>query len=923
MANTDLLAHVLPDEGWYCIMGLNRGMPKQHFVETLEEVSGVVDKLAALGCDVYFGCAKFDSAGVRKQANATHFKAFWLDIDCGYSKPYNSQTEGLQALREFCAANKLPKPTLVDSGRGIHAYWTLTKAITKDEWQPIANHLKQMCIAQRFQIDVAVPADAARILRVPGTINSKNGAEVTLLHVGEHADIGVFGRHTNGAAAKIAAIAAQPVRPNALTMALAGNRISVFKRIMDKTADGNGCAQLERAILEQETLEEPMWRAALSVANVCEDRDKAIHFISRRHPDYDPVKTDEKASKTQGPYTCDTFATLYPAGCEECPNKGKIKSPVVLGHDIAAAEPQEAEPDEEGTPADPPLPFPYFRGKAGGIYRAAKDEDPILIYEHDLTMVKRMVDPSVGECAWLRRWLPRDGTKEFAVPMSSMLNKDEMKKILPANGILAGVKQTEGIVGYLTTVAKEMQLMIQAEQMRNQFGWADDDTKIILGDREITATGVNYSPPSVSTNALSRYLQPKGSFEKWKKIFNTYALPGFEPHAFAALTGFGAPLMKFFNIHGCTINLLNSESGTGKSTILHMANSIIGHPEELLLQWKDTYNGMIHRLGVMNNFMVGIDEITKMHPDLVSDILYSTTQGRGKIRMKHGSNEERQNDTKWWLPTVTTSNSSILDRLSALKAEFDGEQMRVMEYKIELTGSIGRAEAAELFGGLFENYGHAAGPYLQYITANKEAVMALAKRVQAKLDDAIGLMGKERFWSAASACNLAGGMVAHQLGLHDIDMARIYKWLVPTVAGMRIQAKEAQSSPSTVIGEFISQHINNILVVNGNVDARTKLWSPPLLEPRGELIIRYEPDTKSMFIAAKNFRSFCASAQITYKDVVDRMKKQGIMSNVVRKRMTRGSKVAAPAVDAIMLDCSSGDFVDMDSYVEQAKEGVV
>jgi len=98
MANTDLLAHVLPDEGWYCIMGLNRGMPKQHFVETLEEVSGVVDKLAALGCDVYFGCAKFDSAGVRKQANATHFKAFWLDIDCGYSKPYNSQTEGLQAF---------------------------------------------------------------------------------------------------------------------------------------------------------------------------------------------------------------------------------------------------------------------------------------------------------------------------------------------------------------------------------------------------------------------------------------------------------------------------------------------------------------------------------------------------------------------------------------------------------------------------------------------------------------------------------------------------------------------------------------------------------------------------------------------------------------------------------------------------------
>jgi hypothetical protein len=556
MAKTELLAHVLPTEGWYCVMGLKKDvMPEQRFVQTLEEVDAVAEGMVGAAKDVYFGCAKFSNAKNREKRNASFFKAFWLDIDCGVGKPYSTQSEGLTALKAFCDGNTLPKPTIVNSGRGIHVYWTLTEVIDSDKWQPVADRLKQLCQTQGLHIDPSVTADAARILRIPETFNFKdvsNPLDVTVLRLGGHTDYNIFKNLLGAIAVPKPTEEFIPPHSSALTLSLLSNTISRFKTILIKTANGKGCNQIGYAAANQAEVEEPLWRAVLSVANVCEDRDKAIHAVSSLHPEYDAAETDRKARLTKGPYTCEVFAKFNPSGCEDCPNKGKIKSPVVLGQDVAREEPEEDSsnnvlpPNTPVIPVKASYPWPYFRGKSGGIYKeAGEGEKPELVYEHDLILVKRMVDPHVGECAWLRRTLPRDGIKEFSVPMASLLSRDDMRKVLPANGVIGSAKQMEGIMGYLIAVAKELQVNKEAEKMRTQFGWADDDTKIIVGEREITNSGIFYSPPSVSTKSIAEFMQPVGSYQRWQEIFNTYAMPGFEPHAFATLTAFGAPLMKF------------------------------------------------------------------------------------------------------------------------------------------------------------------------------------------------------------------------------------------------------------------------------------------------------------------------------------------------------------------------------------------
>jgi hypothetical protein len=62
-------------------------------------------------------------------------------------------------------------PVVVDSGNGLHVYWILKEAVETSVWKPYAEKFKKLCHQHKLVIDPAVPADAARVLRVPFTKN--------------------------------------------------------------------------------------------------------------------------------------------------------------------------------------------------------------------------------------------------------------------------------------------------------------------------------------------------------------------------------------------------------------------------------------------------------------------------------------------------------------------------------------------------------------------------------------------------------------------------------------------------------------------------------------------------------------------------------------------------------------------------------
>ena len=86
MTTIDLLNTVLPEEGWFAVLGIKGKAVRQKLVQTRDEVNKIAEKFVAEGRDVYFGVAKYENGNSREQENVKALKAFWLDIDCGPTK---------------------------------------------------------------------------------------------------------------------------------------------------------------------------------------------------------------------------------------------------------------------------------------------------------------------------------------------------------------------------------------------------------------------------------------------------------------------------------------------------------------------------------------------------------------------------------------------------------------------------------------------------------------------------------------------------------------------------------------------------------------------------------------------------------------------------------------------------------------------
>jgi hypothetical protein len=809
----------------------------------------------------------------------------------------------------------------------------LTTTISYNDWKPTAEVLKKFAASHGLHADPTVTADAARILRIPDTLNFKDSPpkQVTMLVESQPTDFSRF-KMLIGAEEEpdeptgLFGAEAPTRRPiDATTRALMGNSISRFTTIMRKSAEGEGCAQLLRIYKEQETVEEPLWRAGLSIAINCEDGETSIHKLSNQHSEYDPHETFNKANGLRDkPYKCATFASINAAPCQDCVHKGKITSPIQIGSRIAEAKAEDnivvmrnAVLEEDVTVEIPEYPYPYFRGKNGGVYKRgwgkdekgedAKDE---LVYEYDFYVVKRLTDPEDGESLWMRLHMPKDGIREFSAPLASVLSKDRLREVLAYQGVAAYNKRLDSIMGYITKWVQELQHVSEAEKARQQFGWHEDDTKFIVGNREITATGVNYSPSSSSTAETASYYTKKGVVAEWKKVANIYAAKGNEVRAFTMFAGFGSALYKFTKLNGAIIHLTNNGSGVGKTTIQLVVNSIWGRPLEPLLNQEDKYLARMHRISVLGNLPPTIDELTNMSDEEVSAMAYAITHGRGRNRMQSQSNAERSNSLRWYLIAITSGNKSLYDQLYNLKDFPEGELMRVLEFAVAKNDSLSKAESDAMFNPMYENYGVAGEIFIRYVISNLPEVQRLLEKVQRKLDIAAGFTQRERFWSATAACAITSGIITKKLGLHDIDVAKVYEWAVETMSNMRVEVRSDSMTPLSRIGMFLNEKNNNMLIVNSNIDKRSGLTEAPIREPRGELMTRYEPDKKLLFISSKALREWCSENQISYKMLCSELQKEKITTGIIKKSLSKGSDITTPSVFALVIDCTVATELD-------------
>lgn len=929
MNTKEFLEKVLGDEGYYCIVGLlkDSDKPVQKFYSSLEDAIKVAEQLKDNGYDAYYALATFEDDKSRKVPNVKQLRSFFVDLDCGPHKDYESQQDALSDLKRFCKVTNLPRPTLVNSGGGIHAYWTLTEPVSRETWLPVAEKLKSLCDDHDLFADPVVTADPARILRVPGTLNYKNDTPRDVCILGEVSESISFEavKELIGEEVKAKTFVPRGEMDEA-TKAILGNYTNRFKTILLKTVKGEGCQQLAYIIENQETMSEPMWRAGLSIAKWCIDSDKAVFKISNRHPEYSLAATDKKVRNIKGgPYTCAKFEEYRPGGCKGCPNWGVVKSPIVLGREVQEA--TEEDNIVEDVPADieqghtqtyiiPKYPNPYFRGKNGGIFKKVikeEDEIDVLIYHNDIYVTRRLEDADVGEAVVIRLHLPKDGVREFTVPLAAVTSKDEFRKHMASHGV--AVLKMDEIMSYVTTWVNHLQYSAKADQARRQFGWTDDKHEaFVLGDREIRADRVDHNPPSVTTAQMIKAFEPKGSFEVWKEAMRFYKRPGMEMHQFVIGLGFGSIFSDFTAINGALLHIHSKESGIGKTTSMIAGASIWGYPKKLMLKESDTTASKMNRAELYKNLCLWLDEVTNASAKELSDFVYQYTDGSQRNRLSSSQNIERVRGIEWKQNAVSTGNASIMQKIAVIKASPKGEAMRVLEVRALPVEGLEKEETDALSTTLLNNYGHASLPYLQYIMNDIKGIKEMYKAVQVKLDTLAGFGPADRFHSVLITNAIMGLMTARKAGLIDYEVKPVIDWVMGVVAKVKEENSRLDVDVESSLTNYLSENYNNILRIKSTDDARSIKTDGldhlilPESTPRAAFIARYEYDIKMMYLYQKPLKEWCTKQQINYEGLLEGLKKGRTKAKIDKKRMGKGTHMNLPSIDVIHLDCSG--FLD-------------
>jgi hypothetical protein len=143
--------------------------PVRTFITKGNELTEFVDKFGARGTKygVYFGVSKRQTKGGKK-TDVLAAPALWADID--------TVKDGLDTSTVAQTIFKLPdqiRPSAcVMSGGGLHLYWFLDEPSCEEEAVEQGNRTLQTVFAGDNV------ADITRILRVPGSYNTKRGAGV-------------------------------------------------------------------------------------------------------------------------------------------------------------------------------------------------------------------------------------------------------------------------------------------------------------------------------------------------------------------------------------------------------------------------------------------------------------------------------------------------------------------------------------------------------------------------------------------------------------------------------------------------------------------------------------------------------------------------------------------------------------------------
>jgi hypothetical protein len=915
MQPLEFLAAVLPSSGVYCVAEFNTKKKEHIFVSTIADMEPAIDKLLGEGRDVYFALANFKNTDSREASNAKSMKALFMDIDliCKGKVMYETKKDAEIAFKTFMVNTEMASlgaPYIVSSGGGFHIYWPFDEDVSIDQWKPVAENFKRLCQQEGLKIDMTCTADAARVLRVPGTKNFKhdNPKNVKLIQVGGTFTLFALDSHIKSKLKTVTyeeTLASLPgKKPKAASTAslklLAENNETLFNNIVEKTKAGTGCAQLAHYIENaSDDGMEPLWRGWLSIAQKCEDGGKAAVWLSELHP-YTPDRMAQKLREIKGPYPCVKFDSENPGICTGCPHFGKITNPLALGRQLVTEteakeiiiEPQTPAPNELSeaplaqpiTIQRPAAPRGFSYGKNGAIFKETKTEDAdgneiskqsmVLPFSLFVVNLLKLENEHIVHMLALRP----EGTAEIMLPQKAVVSSVETVKCLAEQNIIASYGQgnDKNLFDYVRACVEEASISKRAIAVPDHYGWQSDDT-FVFNERVYRPGLEPLHIPMRGLININKACVPTGALADWQKIINMLVAKKLYEVLTFCLVGFGAPLMRYSKFAGVTFHLGSTATGTGKTLSLELAGSVWGHPSRYRISNSTSDVAMKQRAGMLYSMPLISDEITSKNRndfEWVAQFIFDMSEGIGKSRMEAGADKERENKTYWHSMALLSSNTHIMDYLTgARKHTSEGETRRVLELTLEkkLSWEPHELETLEL---LKESYGVAGHVYAQYLVDHADELPNFYRKVRKNVKAEFGFIDDERFWIAGCTCLVAGALLADKAGIAKFPMEGIIGVLKGMVQNAKAMVMDNVRTAEDVLNSYTREYYGKMVVVKALEGAlAASIGEDGVIDQsitRSEIFGRVEhnvtPGHVDYYLEEQLLKKYCSSMSFGYSD---------------------------------------------------------
>lgn len=834
----------------------------------LAEASQHIDTSRQL--NVYYAVASYGTLAndkgktLRTQANVLAVRSFWLDIDCGPGKPYATAKDAARAVLIFAEKLGLPRPFIVLSGGGLHAYWPMAEDMSPSVWQPTAELLKAACKQEGLDADPSRTSDRASVLRPPGTHHRKAEPKMVrvavegqasdlvefqarllpyakYVSVGEAADeLGEVPAHLKGLAANEDLSGGIEFRP--CSAARAADKCGVLALLRD--SKGN--------------VDQPTWYYSLGVLAFAKDGHELAHEWSSGHRDYSEAETNQKLKQAAAigkPTTCAKLSDYQPTICAACPFNGQIKTPYSLGLYDADEVQVPAEQVVKTAKGWNTIPVKALDFPDGYRVGSVKDRN---VLQHSVWDEENNVWNFETFCVTpfypvSRLWIEdvayvecemhlKDGKRRNFVLEGGTIGKgkDSLAAELARNEIVPDTNKGFIMDSYMKRWLTHLKDTSEQHVAYRHFGWTNERS-FVFGDKVFHPGGGETRTVLIGmAKSKAPALMSSGSRDTWIDVVDrAYNAPGQEAYQFIIACGFAAPLLSMMQqVNGVTVYAHSEGSGAGKTTAQRVALSAWGSWEQLMLaEGKTTENAMWGLMGAYHSIPIVYDELTNMKNDAASQLVFSTSSGRSKERMA-ANGDLRENNSNWCTILMASGNNLLSEKLALHRGNAEAEMSRLFEFTVRASPHLTPNDANGLFPKLGSNYGHAGRDFMRYVVEHYDAIEERLLSTQTVLNERMGITQVERYWSALIAATLVGLAICRTLGLLKFEIAPLRSWMMERLAENRVQRIEASVDPLELFGVMLSELWSGVLVTNGEGDMRKSQPAQVIEKPHGPLVGR-------------------------------------------------------------------------------------